>query len=95
MGYTEKRSIAIKKANQAQQCAECVYSFKGILPEELTLEAIRQRAAEGCLPCMVGMSRPVAGSCPSFQQMAPDGAVDDGCNVDENEYGITTIEVLA
>ena len=86
-------------ATVAQQCAECVHSYKGMLPEELTLESIRRRAAEGRLPCMVGMNPPAAGTCPMFRPLAPDGDMldlvgadeDDGVSVDE--HGTVTIEV--
>ena len=86
-------------ASVAQQCAECVHSYKGMLPEELTLESIRRRAAERRLPCMVGMNPPAAGTCPMFRPLAPDGDMldlvgadeDDGVSVDE--HGTVTIEV--
>lgn len=83
-----------KPASPAQQCAECIYSYKGLLPEELALESIRRRAAEGSLPCIVGMSPPAAGSCPKFRPLAPDGGNLPLCGeivgVDD---GILTIEV--
>lgn len=111
MLYAECQPVSRKKANlplsgrgaepasPAQQCAECVYSYKGLLPEELTIESIRRRAAEGSLPCMVGMNPPAAGSCPKFRALAPDGDMldlvgadeDDGISVDE--HGTVTIEV--
>jgi hypothetical protein len=81
-------------ASPAQQCAECIYSYKGLLPEELTLESIRRRAAEGSLPCIVGMSPPTAGSCPSFRPLAPDGGNLPLCGeVVGVDDGILTIEV--
>ena len=81
-------------ASAAQQCAECVHSYKGMLPEELTLESIRRRAAERRLPCMVGMNPPTAGSCPSFRALAPDGGNLPLCGeIVSVDDGIITIEV--
>lgn len=111
MRYTESQPVSSEMASlpvsgrgtapasPAQQCAECVHSYKGMLPEELTLESIRRRAAEGALPCMVGMNPPAAGTCPKFRALAPDGDMldlvgadeDDGISVDE--HGTVTIEV--
>ena len=110
MRYTECQPVSSEMASLpvsgrtapatvAQQCAECVHSYKGMLPEELTLESIRQRAAEGRLPCMVSMNPPAAGTCPMFRPLAPDGDMldlvgadeDDGVSVDE--HGTVTIEV--
>ena len=106
MLYAECQPVSRKKANlpvsgrgsepatTAQQCAECIYSYKGVLPEELALESIRRRAAEGELPCIVGMSPPAAGGCPSFRALAPDGGNLPLCGeIVSVDDGIITIEV--
>ena len=81
--YTDQRvlasSTAVKHAQiaaePAQQCAACVYSFKGNFEDDLTREGLLKRAADGALQCLLEMPLPAAGRCPAYREIAADGGI--------------------